>query len=67
VPGLWGGALLAVAFAGAPGRSIDALVDRLALLQPPAFEPATLTVAVLMGIPAIMLAAIAASIVVGRA
>ncbi len=66
VPVMWGVGLLAVALAGAPGRSLDLLFDRLAALQPAGFEPATFTGMLLIGIPVVMLAAILISIAVCR-
>jgi hypothetical protein len=45
-----------------PGRSLDALLDRLQIWEPPGFEPAMLTGMLLFGIPVMMLAAILLSI-----
>jgi hypothetical protein len=66
VPMMWGLGLLAVALVGTPGRSLDVLFDRLALLQPSVLEPAAFTGMLLVGIPVIMLAAILISIAVCR-
>ena len=66
VPAIWAAGLLAVAIAGAPGRSADALFDRLALLFPAAFEPNMLTGVMLFSIPVVMVTAILLSAYAGR-
>lgn len=66
VPAIWGLALMGVALAGMPGRSLDALLDRFQIWQPPGFEPAVLTGIMLFGIPVMMVAAILLSVSVYR-
>ena len=66
VPAMWGVALMGVALAGMPGRSLDALFTRLQIWEPPGFEPAMLTGMLLFGIPVMMVAAILLSVAVYR-
>ncbi len=70
VPAMWSAGLLAVALAGAPGRSFDALCDRFETLvdrlAPAGVEPAMLTGMLLFGIPLMMLAAILLSVAAYR-
>ena len=66
VSAIWGLALMGVALAGMPGRSLDAVLGRLESLQPAGFEPAVLTGMLLFGIPVMMVVAILLSVAVDR-